>query len=84
MDVGMPDAAFYLWAPTPLSDPEFARLLYEAQAVSVLPGSFLAREAHGVNPGASRIRIALVAPTDECAEAARRIRTFVEELPARR
>ena len=80
MDVEMPDAAFYLWARTPLADDEFTRRLYEAQAVSVLPGSYLARQAHGVNPGANRVRIALVASTEECAEAAHRIRDFVVSL----
>jgi len=80
MDVEMPDAAFYLWPRTPLPDPEFARRLHQEQAVSVLPGSFLARTAHGINPGADRVRIALVASVDECAEAAQRIRTFVETL----
>jgi len=80
LDVSRPDAAFYLWARTPMPDPEFTRRLYQSQAVTVLPGSYLAREAHGVNPGANRIRIALVAATDECAEAARRIREFVAEL----
>lgn len=81
MDVDMPDAAFYLWARTPLPDPDFTRRLYQAQGVSVLPGSYLAREAHGVNPGTNRVRIALVASTEECAEAARRIRDFVTSLP---
>jgi N-succinyldiaminopimelate aminotransferase len=80
LDVGKPDAAFYLWARTPMPDPEFTRRLYEAQAVTVLPGSFLAREAHGVNPGTNRIRIALVSSTEECAESARRIRSFMETL----
>jgi len=80
MDVEMPDAAFYLWPRTPLPDPEFARRLHQEQAVSVLPGSFLARTAHGINPGADRVRIALVASIDECAEAARRIRAFAETL----
>ncbi len=80
LDVEMPDAAFYLWPRTPLPDPEFARRLYQEQAVSVLPGSFLARTARGVNPGAGRVRIALVASVAECAEAARRIRAFVENL----
>lgn len=80
MDVECPDAAFYLWVRTPLPDPEFTRGLYESQAVSVLPGSYLAREAHGVNPGSDRVRIALVASTEECAEAARRIRAFVSRL----
>lgn len=80
LDVSKPDAAFYLWARTPMPDPEFTRRLYEAQAVTVLPGSFLAREAHGVNPGTNRIRIALVSSTEECAESARRIRSFMETL----
>ena len=80
LDVERPDAAFYLWARTPGSDTTFTRRLYESQAVSVLPGSYLAREAHGVNPGANRVRIALVASTAECAEAARRIREFAEAL----
>jgi len=77
LDVEMPDAAFYLWARTPGPDPDFARRLWEAQAVSVLPGSFLARDAHGANPGNNRVRIALVSSTEECAEAAQRIREFV-------
>ena len=51
-----------------------------SEAVSVLPGSYLAREAQGVNPGRNRVRIALVAATDECAEAARRIRDFISHL----
>ena len=69
----MPDAAFYLWAETPGDDTEFARRLFALQAVTVLPGSYLAREARGTNPGRGRIRIALVAPQDECAEAVDRI-----------
>jgi N-succinyldiaminopimelate aminotransferase len=80
MDVEMPDAAFYLWVHTPIPDPEFTRKLFESQAVSVLPGSYLAREAHGVNPGADRVRIALVSSTEECAESAARIRDFVSRL----
>ncbi len=69
----MPDAAFYLWAATPGDDADFARRLYAEQAVTVLPGSYFAREAHGENPGRGRIRIALVAAQDECAEAIDRI-----------
>ncbi len=76
----MPDAAFYLWARTPLDDAEFARRLLAEQAVTVLPGSFLAREAHGTNPGRSFIRITLVAPRDECAEAVERILSFARSL----
>jgi N-succinyldiaminopimelate aminotransferase len=72
----MPDAAFYLWAAVPGEDAEFARRLYAAQAVTVLPGSYFAREASGTNPGRGRIRIALVASMDECAEAIGRIVDF--------
>ena len=72
----MPDAAFYLWAATPVDDALFARRLFAAQAVTVLPGSYLAREARGTNPGQGRIRIALVAPQSECAEAIDRIVAF--------
>ena len=80
IDVQMPDAGFYLWLPTPVSDTEFTRQLYEQQAVSVLPGSYLARDAHGANPGRNRVRIALVAATEECAEAAHRIRRFLSNF----
>ncbi len=71
--VDMPEAAFYLWLRTPVDDVEFARSLYETYNVTVLPGSFLAREAHGINPGRNFVRIALVAPLAECVEAAERI-----------
>ena len=75
-----PDAAFYLWLQTPVADVEFTRRLYAAEGVSVLPGSYLAREARGVNPGAGRIRIALVATIEECVEAAHRLRRFAAAL----
>lgn len=77
MEIERPDAAFYFWARTPQSDTRFTRGLFEAQAVTVLPGSYLARDAHGTNPGTDRVRIALVSSTEECAEAARRIREYV-------
>jgi N-succinyldiaminopimelate aminotransferase len=73
LDVQMPDAAFYLWAKTPISDTDFAQSLYRDFNVTVLPGSFLARETHGLNPGENFVRLALVAPHDECLEAANRI-----------
>jgi len=78
MDVALPDAGFYLWARVKGSDTEFARDLLANYNVTVLPGSFLAREAHGINPGAGRIRMALVAETEECLEAAQRIVQFVQ------
>lgn len=73
LDVAMPDAAFYLWARTAIADTEFAVKLYRDFNVTVLPGSYLAREAHGMNPGENFIRLALVASLEECIEAARRI-----------
>lgn len=81
LPVSAPDASFYLWVKTPIADTEFAQRLLAAYNVVVLPGSFLAREANGVNPGANYVRIALVASLAECEEAARRICAFVRELP---
>ena len=74
LQVQMPDAAFYLWARTPMPDTEYALKLYRDFNVTVLPGSFLAREAHDVNPGKGFIRLALVASLEECLEAAARIK----------
>ena len=76
----MPDASFYLWARTPVADTDFARGLFEHYNLIVLPGSFLAREVGGVNPGAGFVRIALVASLAECFDAANRIRQFVQQL----
>ena len=78
-EVGMPDAAFYIWLDTQRNDTDFTRELLEHQNVSVLPGSYLAREARGVNPGAGFVRIALVASTAECTEAAHRIAAFLRK-----
>jgi N-succinyldiaminopimelate aminotransferase len=80
MKVERPDAGFYLWAETPGSDTDFTKQLFAEQNVTVLPGSYLSREAHGSNPGAGRVRMALVAELDECIEAAERIREFVKKL----
>ena len=79
MDVRLPDAGFYLWASVPGGDDvAFARDLLAQYNVTVLPGSYLAREAQGFNPGAGRIRMALVAETAECLEAAQRIVAFIK------
>ena len=80
MDIKKPDASFYLWARTPINDQDFAQQLLAQQNVTVLPGSYLAREVNGINPGENRIRMALVAPIEECIEAAQRIKSFVESL----
>jgi N-succinyldiaminopimelate aminotransferase len=82
MDVALPDAGFYLWAAIPDvfkgSDTAFSRELLGFYNVVVLPGSYLARDAQGFNPGAGRIRMALVAETAECVEAAQRIVQFIQ------
>jgi len=83
LDVALPDAGFYLWAGISklgLDDIEFARGLLAQYNVAVLPGSLLARDAHGINPGTGRVRMALVAEPAECLEAARRIVDYVESL----
>ena len=76
LDCALPDAAFYLWARTPIDDAEYARRLYAATHVTVLPGSYLSRPVDGGNPGAGHVRIALVAAPDEVAAAAERIASF--------
>ena len=80
MESPLPDASFYLWARTPIDDAEFARRVLAEYNVAVLPGSYLARTAHGINPGAGFVRIALVAPASECIEAAERIVQFCRAL----
>lgn len=78
LPVSLPDAGFYLWLRTPISDIEFTRRLYCKKNVTVLPGSFLARDAHDQNPGENFVRIALVAPMEESMEAIERIRDLVK------
>ena len=84
LDVALPDASFYLWAKVDklanISDPEYAKRLYAEYNVTVLPGSYLAREANGIHPGQQRIRMALVAEVEECLEAAQRIVAFTRSL----
>jgi N-succinyldiaminopimelate aminotransferase len=79
LDLRLPDASFYLWAGVRGSDTAFARDLLAQYNVTVLPGSYLARETGGLNPGAGRVRMALVADTAECLEAAQRIVQFVSQ-----
>jgi len=76
LPVRLPDASFYLWIHTPIADTAFAQALYRDYNVTVLPGSYLARTAQGVNPGENFVRLALVASTEETVEAARRIAKF--------
>jgi N-succinyldiaminopimelate aminotransferase len=76
LETAMPDGGFYLWIRVPGDDTAFARALYGQYNVTVLPGSYLAREANGMNPGRGYVRVALVAPFDECVEGVRRIAAF--------
>jgi N-succinyldiaminopimelate aminotransferase len=76
----MPDGGFYLWVRTPIDDAEFARRLHAEYNVLVLPGSFLARASATGNPGKNHVRIALVAPLEECVEAAGRLMQFSRKL----
>ena len=80
LDVARPDASFYLWPKTPIDDTVFAKQLYTNQNITVLPGSYLARAVNDINPGHCRIRMALVAPLEECEQAAIRIRDFCDSL----
>ena len=75
-----PQAGFYLWARTPVADTEFAQRLYAEQNVTVLPGRYLSREVDAINPGEGRVRMALVAPLDECLDAAKRINSLISDL----
>ena len=80
LPVTLPDASFYLWLPVPISDTAFALGLHRDYNVTVLPGSFLARDVRGINPGENYVRIALVAPLQETRDAAQRIAEFTQKL----
>ncbi len=73
MSVDKPDAGFYLWPQLPIDDQKFTQLMLQQQNVAVVPGSYLGRQVNNSNPGEQHVRLALVAPQDECVEAAERI-----------
>ena len=75
-----PDGGFYHWLPTPIDDQKFCQQLLQDFNVTVMPGSFLARDTEQGNPGANHVRVAWVAPLQDCIEAAKRLRAFGEEL----
>lgn len=77
LDVAEPDGGFYLWPDVGRDDEAFTRELYATQNLTILPGSYLARDTPQGNPGKQRVRISLVAPVDECVQAAQRIRAFL-------
>ncbi|BCG65125.1 MAG: N-succinyldiaminopimelate aminotransferase [Methyloprofundus sp.] len=78
--VSQPPASFYLWLQTGIDETEFAQKLFAQENITVLPGSFLSREVNGINPGKNHVRMALVAPLEECVEAAQRIKNFINTL----
>ena len=78
--ISKPPASFYIWLKTSISDVDFAQKLFEQENITVLPGSFLSRDAHGINPGKNHVRVALVASTEECIDAANRIKNFINTL----
>jgi N-succinyldiaminopimelate aminotransferase len=80
LDFPQPQASFYLWPKTPIADTDFAQQLFAQQNVTLLPGQYLSRQTATGNPGENRVRLALVAETGECIEAALRIKQFVESL----
>ena len=80
LDFPQPQASFYLWPKTPIADTDFAQQLFAQQNVTLLPGQYLSRQTDSGNPGENRVRLALVAETGECIEAAQRIRLFVESI----
>lgn len=80
LDITKPDASFYLWPKTPIADTEFTAQLFAQQHVTVLPGQYISRSINGFNPGENRVRMALVAPIDDCIDAATRIKEFVNGL----
>ena len=91
LDTARPEAGFYLWAGVPGGDDvAFVRELYRQYNVLCLPGSFLARAASRAgapgdgNPGAGRVRLALVEPLAQCLEGCSRIETFVRQLQSNR
>ena len=80
ININKPDAGFYIWLNTPIDDETFAKELFNQQNVTVLPGSYLSRENDDINPGENHIRMALVAPLDECISAANRIKQYIQSL----
>jgi len=78
--ISKPAASFYIWLKTPIIDTEFAQQLFAQYNITVLPGSYLSRDFAELNPGQNHVRIALVAPLEDCIEAAQRIKLFLNSL----
>lgn len=78
-DFNTPEGGFYHWLAVGEDDEAFTRDLFEAEHITVLPGSYLSRMAHGINPGAGHVRVAWVAPLDDCLNAARRLVSWARQ-----
>jgi len=72
-----PAGGFYLWLNVGGDDEAFTAGLFAEQNVTVVPGSYLARQSPQGNPGTGYVRISLVASEEECVQAATRIRAFL-------
>ncbi len=79
-EINKPSAGFYVWLKTPIADTDFAQQLFAQENITVLPGSYLSRDFAGINPGINHVRIALVAPLEDCITAAHRIKNFLQTL----
>lgn len=81
--IQLPDASFYFWLKTPISDTDFAQQLFQQQHITVLPGRYLSRESMGINPGEGYVRLAMVAEVEECQQAAQRLLSFANHLKSK-
>ena len=80
LELNQPPGSFYYWPDVRMDDQVFAKELYTRQNMTVLPGSYLSREVNGANPGKNRVRMALVAPVEECEEGAQRLLEFIDQI----
>lgn len=82
--VQRPAGGFYLWLDTGGDDEAFTAGLFAEQNVTVVPGSYLARQTPAGNPGRGFVRISLVASAADCVQAARRIRDYFKSSSHRK
>ena len=78
----VPDGAFYYWPDVGVDDELFAAELFKREHISVLPGKYLGRSVDDHNPGANRVRIALVAPEAICVDAVGRLCQAADDIRA--
>ena len=76
-DFKIPDAGFFLWLKVN-DDKKAAKMLWEKFSLRVMPGSFMAKDVNGINPGKGYLRISLVDEKEVIEEAMRRICLFLK------